>query len=177
MKFTGNSFKKLTLLTAAGYIFIFAIAAKGVSLYGTQHPLKEELLSVNGTVRQVRLGGEGKATWFKIEADGRTHRYSSYYGKIWPGMEYIQEGDRVSVLAERNKLNRDELISGKQYYIWELIHRNRVIVSYEDIHEMVQSKESTLNRYINGFLAISAILLIIAYMRKLYLREKDDIKV
>ena len=172
MKFSGNSFKKLTLVSAAGYIFIIAIAAKGISLYGSEHPQKDKLLFVSGIVRQVRLGGEGKATSFQIQVEGRTNRYSSYYGKVWPGMEHIPEGDRVSVLAERNKLSRGELITGKQYYIWELIHRNRVIVAYEDVHELVRSKEATLNRYINGFLIISSVLLIIAYIRKLYLREK-----
>ena len=172
MKFYGNPFKKLTFVSAAGYLLIFAIAAKGVSLYGSKHPQKEELLFVNGIVREVRLGGEGKSTWFQIEVEGRTNRFSSYYGKVWPGMEHIQEEDRVEVLAERNKLNRNELFSGKQYYIWELIHRNRIIVAYEDIHEMVQSKEETLNQYINGFLTISIVLLIIAYMRKLLLREE-----
>ncbi len=177
MKFSGNSFKKLTLLSAAGYICIFAIAAKGVSLYASQHPQKDELLSINGIVRQVSLGGEGKATSIQIEVEGRTNRYSSYYGKVWPGMEHIQEGDRVSVLAERNKLSRDELISGKGYYIWELKHRNRVIVAYEDIHEMVQSKEETLNRYINGFLTISAVLLLLAYIRQLHLGEEKLNKV
>ncbi len=169
MKFSANSFKKLTLVSAAGYIFIFAIAAKGVSLYGSHHPQKDELLSVNGIVKEVRLGGEGKATSFQIEVEGRTNRYSSYYGKVWSGMEHIQEGDRVNVLAERNKLSRGEIISGKQYYIWELIHRNRVIVAYENIHELVRSKEKILNRYINSFLKISSVLLIIAYIRKLYL--------
>ncbi len=172
MKFSSNSLKRLTLVSAAGYIFIFAIAAKGISLYETHHPEKEELLSVIGIVRKVRLGGEGKATSIQIEVQGRTNRYSSYYGKVWSGMELIQEGDRVKVLAERNKLSRGELITGKKYYIWELIHRNRVIVAYEDVHELVRSKEATLNRYINGFLKISSVLLIIAYIRKLYLREK-----
>ena len=70
MKSYGNSVKKLTLVSAVGYIFIFAIAAKGVALYGSQHPQKEDLLSVNGIVRKVRLGGEGKATYIQIEADG-----------------------------------------------------------------------------------------------------------
>jgi len=174
MKSYGNSFKKLTLLSAAGYIFIFAIAAKGIALYGSQHPQKEDLLSVNGIVRKVRLGGEGKATYIQIDVKGITNRYSSYYGIVWPGMENIQEGDTVNMLAERNKLSRDELISGKQYYIWELIHRNRVIVAYEDVYELVRSRENILNRYINSFLKISSALLIIAYIRKLYLRGKNN---
>ncbi len=108
MKSYGNLFKRPTFISVAGYVLIFAIAAKGVSLYESQHPLKEELLFVNGIVREVRLGGEGKATWFQIEVKGRTNRYSSYYGMVWPGMEHIQEGDRLEVLAERNKLSRND---------------------------------------------------------------------
>ncbi len=168
MKFYSHSLSNLTLVSAAVYILILAITAKGISFYGSQHPQKEELLIVHGIVRQVRLGGEGKSTWFKIEKDSRINRYSSYYGKVWSGMKHIQEGDRIIVLAERNKLSRDELIRGKSYYIWELIHGNDVIVAYKDVHEMVQSKEETLNRYIDGFLAISAVFVIIAYIRQLY---------
>jgi hypothetical protein len=177
MKFCANHFKKLTLVSAAGYIFIFAIAAKGIFLYGSHHPQKDELFSVNGIVKEVRLGGEGKATSFQIEVEGTTNRYSSYYGKVWSGMEHIQARDRVNVLAERNKLSRGEIISGKQYYIWELVHRNRVIVAYEDVHELVRSKEKILNRYINSFLKISSVLLIIAYIRKRYLRGKNNSKI
>jgi hypothetical protein len=174
MKISGNSFKKLTLVSTAGYIFIFTIAAKGFFLYASQHPLKDELIFVNGLVRKVRLGGEGRATSIHIEVEGRTNRYSSYYGKVWSGMELIREGDRVSVLAERNKLSRGELISGRQYYIWELIHRNRVIVAYEDIHEMVRRKEESVDQYINGLLIISAVLLILAYLRHLHLGKKEE---
>jgi hypothetical protein len=148
------------------------MAAKGVSLYATQHPSKEELLSIYGIVRQVRIGGQGKATFFHIETVSRTHRYSSYYGKVWPGMERIHTGDRMNVLAERNRMSKDELINGKRYYIWELIHRGRVIVSYEDVSQMVQNKETAINRYINSFLVASAALITIAYMRKLYSGEK-----
>jgi len=176
MKFSANSFNKLTLVSAAGYIFILAIAAKGISVYGSHHPKKEDLLSINGIVKEVRLGGEGKATSFQVEVEGRTNRYSSYYGKVWSGMEHIKEGDRVDVLAERNKLSRGEIISGKQYYIWEFTHRNSVIVAYEDVHELVRTKEKTLNQYINSFLNVSSILLIIAYIRKLYLRGKNNSK-
>jgi len=169
MKFTPKRFKKLTLLSAAGYFFIFALAAKGVSLFGSDHPSKEVLLSVDGNVQQIRLGGQGKSTWFRIESYGGTYRYSSYYGKVWPGMERIRPKDRVQLLAERNKLNRDELISGRSYYIWELIHRNQVIVAYEDIRDMVKGTEATVNRYANGFLIASVVLLLIAYLRNLSL--------
>jgi hypothetical protein len=174
MIFSDNSFKKLTLVSVAGYMFIFAIAAKGVSLYGSHHPQKDDLISFNGIIKKVKLGGEGRSTSFQIDVEGKTNRYSSYYGKLWPGMEHIKDGDRVNVLAERNKLSRGEIITGKQYYIWELIHHNRVIVAYEDVHELVRSKEQVLNQYINIFLYVSSILLIIAYIRKLYLRDKNN---
>ncbi|UCD32846.1 MAG: hypothetical protein JSV38_02885 [Desulfobacterales bacterium] len=82
-------------------------------------------------------------------------------------MERIRPEDRVQVLAERNKLNRGELISGKTFYIWELIHHNQVIVAYEDVNRMVRGTEARVNRYLNGILAASLISLLIAYMRKL----------
>jgi hypothetical protein len=98
--------------------------------------------------------------------------YSSYYGKVWPGMERIRVDDRVQVLAERDKLNKNEFISGKKYYIWELIYRKQLIVSYEDIRKLVNSKEKRENKYINGILVASAILLLFAYMRKLRINSE-----
>ena len=166
MKFIVNRFKKLTLLSAAGYIFIFALAAKGVFLYGAQHPSKKDLIFVNGVVKKLKLGGQGKSTYFKIESDRGTHHYSSYYGKLWPGMERIHLEDRVEMLAERNKLNRGELLSGKKYYIWELIHENQVIVPYEDVRNLVKGKEETINQYSNVILACSTIFLLFACYRK-----------
>jgi len=166
-KFVGNRSNKPTLAKAAGYLFLFALCAKGVALYATQHPPKEALLSVTGIVQKVRLGGDGRATRLRIESGKGTYKCSSYYGKVWPGMERIEPGDRVSVLVERNKLNRDELITGKGYYIWELIHHDHVLVTYEDVRDMVQDKEAAENRFINGFLATSVLLLVIAYMRKI----------
>jgi hypothetical protein len=82
MKYIANRFKKLTLLSAAGYFFIFTLAAKGVFLFAFQHPAKENLIPVEGKVKQVRLGGQGKSTSFLIESDSGTCRYSSYYGKV-----------------------------------------------------------------------------------------------
>ncbi len=165
--------KKLTLLSAAGYLFTFALAAKGIFLFGSLHPPKAELLSVVGVVRQVRVGGQGKSTRFQIQSDRGTHRYSSYYGKVWPGMERIRPEDRVRVLAERNKLNSNELIGGKQYYIWELIHHNQVIVTYEDVRDLVREKETTANRYASAVLAASVVFLVIAYTRKLFLGREQ----
>ena len=169
MKSYGSFFKKLTLVKAAGYIFVLAICVKGVHLYATIHPLKNELLYIIGIVKTVRLGGDGRATWFLIISGNNTYKCSSYYGKVWPGMERIKPGDTLSLLAERNKLNKNELITGKQYYIWELIHRNKVIVTYDDVGKMVQDIEATTNRFINSFLLISVVFLVIVYLRKLYL--------
>jgi hypothetical protein len=169
MKFIHKRFKKITLVSSAGYFLMFALCAKVVSLIEERHPSKDELTIVNGTVEQVRLGGNGKATWFKIESKSGTLRYSSYYGIVWPGMKRIRSGDLVNVLAEKDRLNKNELITGKKYYIWELVHRNQTIVSYEDTLNLVQGKESTINQYINGFIIAGAVFLFIAYMRKLHL--------
>jgi hypothetical protein len=165
MKFFTKRFKKITLLSTAGYIFIFAFAAKLVFIYGSQHPAKYDLLPVNGIVKEVRLGGHGNSTSFRIQSDRGNHRYSSYYGKVWPGMERVQIGDWVQILAERKKLNRDEIISGKEYYIWELIHNNQVILTYHAVWALVTPKEATTNRYARNILAVSIIFLAIAYAR------------
>ena len=106
----------MTLLSAAGYIFVIALAAKGIFLYESQHPSKNNLIFVNGVVKKLKLGGQGKSTYFRIDSDRGTHRYSSYYGKVWPGMERIRIKDQVQMLAERNKLKRGELLTGKQCY-------------------------------------------------------------
>lgn len=169
MKFIHKRFKKITLVSVAGYFLIFALCAKAVSFIEERHPSKDELKIVKGIVEQVRLGGNGKATWFKIESESGTHRYSSYYGIVWPGMKSIGPGDLVDVLAEKDRLNKNELITGKKYYIWELVHRNQTIVSYEDTLDLVQSKEESINQYINGFIIAGAVFLFIAYMRKFYL--------
>ena len=169
MKFIANRLRKLTLLSTAGYIFIFAIAAKLVFIYGSQHPTKHDLLPVNGIVKEVRLGGHGKSTSFYIQSDRGYHRYSSYFGKVWPGMERVKIGDRVQVLAERKKLNRDEIISGKEYYIWEFTHNNQVILTYDDVWALVTPKEATANRYASNILFVSIVFLVIAYARMKWL--------
>jgi hypothetical protein len=173
MKFTSKRFKKPTLLSAAAYIFMLTLVAKGFFLFAIQHPSREELLSVQGIIRKVRLGGDGKSTSFLIESDKGTYRYSSYYGKVWPGMELINPGDPVEALAERDNLNKNELISGKKYYIWELIHNDQVVVAYDDVRDLVEGTETTVNKFVNGILIASAIFLIFAYIRKSsILREK-----
>jgi len=173
MKFTSKRFKKPTLLSVAVYIFMLTLVAKGFFLFAIQHPSKEKLLYVQGIVREVRLGGDGKSTSFLIESDKGTYRYSSYYGKVWPGMELIQPGDRVQVLVERDNLNKNELISGKKYYIWELIHNSQVIMAYDDVRDLVEGTEKTVNKYVNAILIASAVFLIVAYIRKSsILREK-----
>lgn len=85
-------------------------------------------------------------------------------------MEYIQLGDQVDLLAEKDKLNKNELIGGKRYYIWEMKHEQAIIISYEDVRELVLGKEATINRYINFWLAVSFVFLLIACVRKLFLR-------
>jgi len=166
MKFTSKRFKKPNLLSASVYIFLLTLVAKGFFLFAIQHPSKEALLAVQGVIKQVRLGGDGKSTWFLIESDNGTYRYSSYYGKVWPGMKLIRPGDRVQALVERDKLNKNELITGKKYYIWELIHNDQVVVEYDDVRDLVEGTETTVNKYVNGILIASAIFLIFAYIRK-----------
>jgi hypothetical protein len=159
MKFTSKRFKKPTLLSAAVYIFMLTLVAKGFFLFAIQHPSKEKLLYVHGIVRKVRLGGDGKSTSFLIESDRGTYRYSSYYGKVWPGMELINPGDPVEALVE--------------YYIWELIHNSQVIMAYDDVRDLVEGTEKTVNKYVNVILIASAVFLIVAYIRKSsILREK-----
>ena len=166
MRYARFSFKKLTLLKASGYLFAFALCAKGVALYADRHPPRAELIAVSGTVKKLRLGGDGRSTRFQIITGDIIFKCSSYYGKVWPGMERIAPGDMVDLLLERDRLNRDELITGKHYYIWELVHQGTVVVAYEDIHSMVREKEATINRYINAWLAASALLLAFAYLRQ-----------
>jgi len=162
-------FKKIKLLSVAWYIFILAIAAKLIFIYGSQHPAKNDLLPVDGLVAKVRLGGNGKSTSFFIESHRGINRYSSYFGKVWPGMERIEPGDKVRILAERKRLNRDEIISGKEYYIWEMVHNNQVVLTYDNVWALVTPKEATLNRYASNFLFISIIFLAIAYTRAKWL--------
>ena len=135
-------------------------------MYANQHPSKEELLSIHGIIKEVYLGGQGKATTLEIESRYGTHCYSSYYGKVWPGMERIQSGDQVDLLAERNRLNKNEFIEGKRYYIWELNHEGQIIINYENVLELVQRKEAIANRYINLWLTASFIFLLISYLHK-----------
>ena len=97
MKYTASRYKKSKLLSAAWYIFILAIAAKLIFIYGSQHPAKHDLLTVNGLVKEVRIGGHGESTSLRIESDRGIHRYSSYFGKVWPGMESIEPGDMVQI--------------------------------------------------------------------------------
>jgi hypothetical protein len=165
-KFIRNKTKKLTVLKAAGYFFVFAVCAKLVYFVEAGHPAKEMLIPVQGVVREVKIGGEGSSTYLKIESQSGTHRYSSYYGKDWTGMERIRAGDRVALLVEKNRLNKNELFSGKEYYIWELVHQDEVLIRYEDILTLVHDKDAIANRFINIWLAVSFVFLVAAYVRK-----------
>ena len=172
MAISANRLKNLTALRVAAYIFVFAVCAKAVLLYESHHPEKEKLLPVQGVVSAVNLGGQGNATSLQVASEHGTQRYSSYYGKVWPGMERIQTGDSVILLVERDKTNKNELFAGKRYYIWELTHQGQIIISYEEVRNMVQNMEATVNRYVDLWLAISFVLVLIAYIRKIALTMK-----
>ena len=172
MAISVSRLKNLTALRAAAYIFMLAVCAKGVFFYASHHPQKEELLPVQGLVSAVSLGGQGNATSLQVESEHGTQRYSSYYGKVWPGMERIQTGDSVYLLVERDKTNKNELFAGKRYYIWELTHQGQIMISYEEVRDMVRNMEAAADRYIDLWLAISFVLLFIAYTRKIVLTMK-----
>lgn len=165
--------RKLTLLQCAGYFFAFAVCAKLIAIVETRHPLKENLLPVQGIVREVKLGGPGSSTYLKVESQAGIHRFSSYFGEDWPGMEYIRIGDRISLLAEKNKLNKNEFITGKEFYIWELIHQDQIIIRYEDVSKLVQDKESVMLKFVHLWLIISFALLVIVYSRKILNKQQD----
>jgi hypothetical protein len=80
-------------------------------------------------------------------------------------MEHIRAGDRVGLLVEKNRLNKNELFSGKQYYIGEFVHQDEVIIRYEDIHTLVHDKDAVANWFINIWLAVSFVFLVVAYVR------------
>lgn len=166
VKFLKEKSRKLTLIQGAVYFFMFAVCTKLVAYVETNHPSKENLVPVHGIVREIKLGGPGSSTYLKLESQEGIHRYSSYFGEDWPGMEYILTGDRVKLLAEKNRLNKRELIAGKEFYIWELIHNGQVIIRYDDVSKLVQNKESILVKYINLWLIISFSLLVTVYVRK-----------
>ena len=170
-KFFRNKTKKLTLLKAAGYFFIFAVCAKMVYFVEANHPSIDKLTPVQGVVREKEIGGEGSSTFLKIETQHGINKYSSYYGKDWPGLEAIRDGDRVDLLVEKDRLNKNELFSGKQYYIWELTHHNQKIIRYEDIHILVEEKDVVANRFINIWMIVSAVFLVVVYVRN---RSQDQ---
>ncbi len=157
---------RITPLSVAGYFFAFALCAKGVALYQGMHPDEESLLRVEGNVTKISLGGDGRSTRLDIDSGDESFSCSSYYGKVWPGMHLIVPGDRVEVLLERNRLNSGELVTGKRYYIWRLVHEEHVLVRYEDIAMLVTEKEAVLNWYINLWIAVAAIVLVIVYARR-----------
>lgn len=160
------------MLTVAGYLFTFAVCAKGVFIYASQHPQKEDLLPVQGVVSVVILGGQGDATSLQVESENGTQRYSSYFGKVWPGMECILTGDSVNLLVERDKTNKNELFADKRFYIWQLTHQGQIIMTYEDVRNFVRNTEVVANRYIDFSLAISFTFLLVAGIRKIVLTTK-----
>jgi hypothetical protein len=173
IKFLKEKSRKLTLLHCAGYFFMFAVCAKLVAYVETNHPSKENLVPVHGIVREIKLGGPGSSTYLKLESQEGVHRYSSYFGEDWPGMEYILTGDRIKLLAEKNRLNKGELIAGKEFYIWELIHNGQDIIRYDDVSKLVQDKESVMLKFVHLWLIISFALLVIVYSRNILNKQQD----
>ena len=171
MSITTDRFKDLTALQVAAYFFVFAVCAKGIFYYASLHPPKDGLLFAQGVVSAVSLGGQGDATSLQVESEQGTQRYSSYYGKVWPGIERIQKGDSVYLLVERDRTNKNEMFSGKRYYIWELTHQGQILISYEDVRDQVRNMEATADRYVNIWLAVSLALLLIATIRKIVLAK------
>ena len=134
--------------------------------YESNHPVRENLISVSGTVMAIKIGDNGSSTYFKIETNTGINKYSSYYGKVWPGMESIRSGDELELLAEINRLNKNEILEGKSYYIWELKHNGKILVNYGDVTKLVSQKEYEINRFINYWLVISFFLLLFALIRR-----------
>jgi hypothetical protein len=93
--------KKLTFLSAAGYLLMFALCAKAVSLFASQHPSKDNLLAVRGTVTDVRLGGPGEATWLIVASEGASVA-------IPPGLGGTVRGWKRSVRGMRWRCWRNE---------------------------------------------------------------------
>lgn len=173
MKTIATHLKDLSLLNVAVYFFVFAVCAKGVVYFAGQHPPKEALLSAQGTVTAVNLGGQGNATSLELASEQGPQRYSSYFGIVWPGMQSIAVGDYVEMLVERDRTNKNEMFTGKRYYFWELVHQGEIVVDYEEVGQMVGNKEATVDRYVDYWLVAGCIFLIIAYMRKTILMRKS----
>ena len=74
-------------------------------------------------------------------------------------MGLIRLDDWVHIFAKKNKLNINELITGKRYYICELTYEDKVLVSYHDIREPVNNKEDILNKYSSEISVLTAIFL------------------
>lgn len=159
-------FNKRSLVKAANYILLLALATKAVHAYATHHPSKDALLHIHGVVQQASLGGHGRSTFFLIESDGETITCSSYYGMVWPGMERIAKGETVSVLAERNTLRKGQYVTGKAFWIWQLTTADKTIVTYEEVREMSKRREAGEKIYINYLLSFAFAFFFFAYIQK-----------
>jgi hypothetical protein len=157
---------RITPLSAAGYFLAFAFCAKAVAVYEGMHPAEDALLRVEGDVATIRLGGNGHSTTLEIQSGDELFSCSSYFGKVWTGMDQIRPGDPVEVLLERNKLNRNEMVTGKRYYIWRLIHEDRTLIEYADVARLVSENEAMIDWYINLWIAVAVVLLAIVYARR-----------
>lgn len=153
----------LTWRSAGTWALVFALCTKGVLLFESQHPDLADLLSVEGRVVLVHLGGEGSATWLEVSGQGGTERYGSWFGRDWPGMERIRPGDRVGLLAERNRLSGGGRVDTAPFYFWQLAHEGRVIVTYDQVRALVEENEALAHRWADRLLWLAAAWALVAW--------------
>jgi hypothetical protein len=153
----------LTWRSAVTWALLFALCAKGVFLYESRHPGREDLLAIEGRVESVHLGGKGSATWLDVSGPQGTRRFGSWFGVDWPGMELLRPGDRVGLLAEHNRLSGTARVETAPYYFWQLIHEGRVIVTYEQVRDLVTETEAEANRWIDLVLWLALASAMIAW--------------
>ena len=86
MKYTASRNKKIKLRSAAWYIFILAIAAKLIFIYGSQHPAKHDLLTVNGLSRRfasAAMASRLHCASNLTEGSTAIHPISERSGRAW----------------------------------------------------------------------------------------------
>ena len=165
MKLRLGRIRNVSFFQVALYIFLMALFLKGMILWDSTLPARDELIFVRGIVRTARLGGDGSATYLKVEAEGRTRKYSTYHGKVWSGMEMLAEGDVVEMLAEKKKLQwRGERDT---YWIWDFSADGQKIIEYEEMFIFRQQAGKNQNRFADIVVVVSASLFCIAFIRKL----------
>ena len=171
MPFPKRTHWKLTWRSAATWALVFVLCGKGILLYEMQHPDRTDLIQVAGHVAAIHRGGEGSATWLDVAGPEGTRRYGSWFGQDWPGMERIRPGDRVSLLAERNRLSGTSRVESAPFYFWQLVHQGRVIVTYEQVSDLVNHNESAISHWADILLLIAMVWFVIAWVAHLARRR------